>query len=105
MSIDRKTAIIIVICLIGFISFRLYIAFNAGSFSAGADNRQESFDFPVGLPAVYTGTCPAQAARASTPTCLLIPQGSGRSPGILMKTAGQLQPMASGKHQELTHFS
>jgi|GEM_PF-780665 len=58
MSIDRKTAIIIVICLIGFISFRLYIAFNAGSFSAGSDNKQESFDFPTGLPAVYTGTLP-----------------------------------------------
>ena len=55
---DKKTGIIIVICLIGFISFRLYIAFNAGSFSAGADNEQESFDFPTGLPAVYTGTLP-----------------------------------------------
>lgn len=58
MSIDKKTAIIIVICLIGFISFRLYIAFNATSFTAGAENKQESFDFPLGLPAVFTGTLP-----------------------------------------------
>ena len=71
MSIDRKTAIIIVICLIGFISFRLYIAFNAASFSAGADNRQESYDFPVGLPAVYTGTLPC-ASCPGIDTHLLI---------------------------------
>jgi uncharacterized membrane protein len=71
MSIDRKTAIIIVICLIGFISFRLYIAFNAMSFSAGGDNKQESFEFPMGLPAVFTGTLPC-ASCPGIDTHLLI---------------------------------
>jgi uncharacterized membrane protein len=58
MTIDKKTAIIIVICLIGFISFRLYIAFNASSFTATVENNQESFNFPLELPAVFTGTLP-----------------------------------------------
>ena len=71
MSIDRKTAIVIIICLIGFISFRLYIAFNAASFSAGAENKQESFDFPIAMPAVFTGTLPC-ASCPGIDTHLLI---------------------------------
>ena len=68
---DKKTALIIVICLIGFISFRLYIAFNATSFSASADNKQESFDFPIAMPAVFTGTLPC-ASCPGIETHLLI---------------------------------
>lgn len=53
---DKKTAIIIVICLIGFISIRVYIALNAPG--GASDNNQTSFNFPPGLPSVYTGTLP-----------------------------------------------
>lgn len=53
---DKKTGIIIVICLICFITFRVYIAFNVPS--GGAENQQASFDFPINLPAVFTGTLP-----------------------------------------------
>lgn len=53
---DKKTAIIIVICLIGFISIRVYIALNVPG--GGSDNNQTSFNFPPGLPSVFTGTLP-----------------------------------------------
>lgn len=55
---DRKTGIIIVICLIGFISFRIYIAMNVPTSQPEQENSQMTFDFPAGLPAVYTGTIP-----------------------------------------------
>lgn len=51
---DKKTAIIIVVCLIGFISFRVYIAFQHSSES----DRQNVDEFPLDLPAVYTGVIP-----------------------------------------------
>lgn len=66
---DKKTAIIIVICLICFISIRLYIAFNVPS--AGNDNKQTSFSFPPGLPTVFTGTLPC-ASCPGIKTHLLI---------------------------------
>ena len=66
---DKKTAIIIVICLICFILIRLYIAFNVPS--AGNDNKQTSFSFPPGLPAVFTGTLPC-ASCPGIETHLLI---------------------------------
>lgn len=53
---DKKTGIIIVICLIGFISFRVYIALNVPSDEP--ENQQASFDLPLNLPAVFTGTLP-----------------------------------------------
>lgn len=53
---DKKTGIIIVICLFCFILFRVYIALNVPS--AGGENQQTAFDFPLGLPTVFTGTLP-----------------------------------------------
>ena len=55
---DRKTAIIIVICLIGFISFRVYIALNVPTSQPEQTNRQATYDFPADMPVVYTGTIP-----------------------------------------------
>lgn len=53
---SRNTAIIIVFCLIVFISIRIYIALNVAG--GGTDNQQTSFNFPLGLPTVFTGTLP-----------------------------------------------
>jgi uncharacterized membrane protein len=68
---DRKTAVIIVICLIGFISFRIYIAMNVPTSEPARENLQSTFDFPAGLPAVYTGTLPC-ASCPGIDTHLLI---------------------------------
>lgn len=53
----KNSAIIIVICLIGFISIRVFIALNVPGGSSDQNN-QTSFHFPLELPAVFTGTLP-----------------------------------------------
>ena len=67
---DKKTGIIIVIGLIFFISIRLYIAMNVPSSSSNV-NEQTHADFPLGLPAVFTGTVPC-ASCPGIETHLLI---------------------------------
>lgn len=54
MQLDKKTAIIIVLCLAVFISIRLSIAFNQISKSA----QEKAETAPVELPATYFGTIP-----------------------------------------------
>ncbi|MFO7846803.1 MAG: copper resistance protein NlpE N-terminal domain-containing protein [Balneolaceae bacterium] len=81
MNLDKKTAIIIVIALIGFISFRLYIVFNAPSTAPVNQDRDQdqisTESFPVDLPAVYTGTLPC-ASCPGIDTHLLIREDSFR---------------------------
>ena len=67
---DKKTGIIIVIGLIFFISIRLYIAMNVPSSSSNV-NEQTHADFPLGHPAVFTGTLPC-ASCPGIETHLLI---------------------------------
>lgn len=54
MQLDKKTAIVIVLCLAVFISIRLSIAFN----QIGKSAEEKMAALPVDLPATYIGTIP-----------------------------------------------